>query len=139
MNNVINPQVELFIDPDLNFGEDKQYVIKMFVGKALDLLEIIGEFKLFLTDKREKYGIKTSAFYRDRDKFMCIYAKDRLTMDIIRSIAHEMVHKKQYEQDRIKHPVQDVGGKIEDEANSVAGQLVKIFIKYYDHEGLILA
>jgi hypothetical protein len=49
--------------------------------------------------------------------------------DVMRSVAHEMVHKKQYEDDRIVKPVQDIGGEIEDEANAVAGQLVKKFIK----------
>jgi hypothetical protein len=40
-----------------------------------------------------------------------------------------LVHKKQYEDDRIEQPVQDIGGEIEDEANAVAGQLVKKYIK----------
>jgi hypothetical protein len=54
--------------------------------------------------------------------------------DIMRSIAHELTHKRQYEEDRVKHPVQDVGGEIEDEANAKAGAIIKKFIKT-DEEG----
>jgi hypothetical protein len=52
----------------------------------------------------------------------------------MRSIAHELTHKRQYEEDRVKHPVQDVGGEIEDEANAKAGIIIKKFIKY-DEDG----
>jgi Zn-dependent peptidase ImmA (M78 family) len=49
--------------------------------------------------------------------------------DILRSIAHELVHQMQHEEGRIEYPVQDVGGEIEDEANAKAGSIVKSFIK----------
>ena len=78
---------------------------------------------------KEKNGVTTTAFYRDKDKLVCVYAKNRMLGDVMRSVAHELVHKKQYEDDRIEHPVQDIGGEIEDEANAIAGQLVKKYIK----------
>ena len=59
-----------------------------------------------------------------------VYGKDRMLGDILRSIAHELVHQLQHEEDRIEYPVQDEGGEIEDEANAKAGVLVKKFIKH---------
>jgi Zn-dependent peptidase ImmA (M78 family) len=49
--------------------------------------------------------------------------------DILRSIAHELIHQLQHQEGRIEYPVQDIGGEIEDEANAKAGSLVKTFIK----------
>jgi Zn-dependent peptidase ImmA (M78 family) len=55
--------------------------------------------------------------------------------DILRSIAHELVHQMQHEEGRIEYPVQDVGGEIEDEANAKAGSIVKSFIKNDEYGG----
>jgi hypothetical protein len=46
----------------------------------------------------------------------------------MRSIAHELVHHKQYEDGRLDGPKPpDIGGEIEDEANAKAGQFIKMF------------
>jgi hypothetical protein len=47
----------------------------------------------------------------------------------MRSIAHEMVHHKQFENNKLNVKPPDIGGEIEDEANAVAGQLIKLFAK----------
>jgi hypothetical protein len=47
----------------------------------------------------------------------------------MRSIAHELVHHKQYEQGRLKVQPPDIGGEIEDEANAKAGQFIKMYSK----------
>jgi hypothetical protein len=48
----------------------------------------------------------------------------------MRSIAHELVHHKQYEEGRLNGPKPpDIGGEIEDEANAKAGQFIKMFAK----------
>jgi len=117
------------VEDGLEFPENKTEVAKEFIKFCCDELEIFGEFKCILCHDREKNGVTTTAFYRDKDKLICVYAKNRMLGDVMRSVAHELVHKKQYEDDRIKLPVQDVGGVIEDEANAIAGQLVKKFIK----------
>jgi hypothetical protein len=47
----------------------------------------------------------------------------------MRSIAHEMVHHRQFEQGRLGVKPPDIGGEIEDEANAVAGQIIKLYAK----------
>ena len=103
--------------------------------------EIVGDFLDFCQDN---LGYKTPAsveLVTDRDKLVTlasynlndnsvrVYSKNRALADILRSIAHELVHHKQLEDGRIdvNNPPQDVGGEIEDEANAIAGQLVKAF------------
>jgi hypothetical protein len=83
--------------------------------------------------KNERGDIKTLANYNLQNGDIKIYIKDRGLADILRSIAHEVVHHQQNQNGKLNNgPIQDIGGDIEDEANAVAGQLVK---KYgYDHQ-----
>ncbi len=73
--------------------------------------------------------IKTTANYNYNlpDKVIKIYGKNRALVDIMRSVAHELVHHKQWEDERLKVKPPDIGGEIEDEANAKAGQLIKLF------------
>lgn len=122
-------QFEMLIDPHLKYDDTKINVLRQYIRFVIKELGIEGTFRLVFTTEREKLGVKTTAFYRDNDKMVVVYAKNRMLGDVLRSVTHELVHKKQYEEGRIKHPVQDVGGEIEDEANAKAGSIIKLFIK----------
>jgi hypothetical protein len=71
--------------------------------------------------------IKTTANYdyTKENKIIKIFAKDRMMVDIMRSIAHELNHHKQFEDGRLKVKPPDIGGPIEDESNAISGQLIK--------------
>jgi len=75
--------------------------------------------------------LKTTASYNylKDPKIIRVNVKNRALVDVLRSIAHEMIHHKQYEQGRLKVQPPDIGGEIEDEANSKAGQYIKMFSK----------
>jgi len=76
-----------------------------------------------------KSGIKTTANYDygKENKIMKIYGKNRMTVDIMRSLAHELIHHRQWERGLLKTPPPDIGGPIEDGANAIAGRLIKKF------------
>lgn len=86
-------------------------------------------YKIYFVDDREKHSIKTTAFYNPYDNTIKIYAKDRMIIDSLRSLAHEMTHMMQNEMGLITGPVKDEGGFHEDQANAKAGLIVKRFIK----------
>lgn len=71
----------------------------------------------------------TTAAYEPATDRISIIIENRHVIDCCRSIAHEMVHERQKYQNRLGQPVPEIGGEIEDEANAVAGQIVKEFIK----------
>lgn len=73
--------------------------------------------------------IKTTANYNYTlpEKIIRIYGKGRALVDIMRSVAHELVHHKQWEDGRLEVKPPDIGGEIEDEANAKAGQFIKMF------------
>jgi hypothetical protein len=76
--------------------------------------------------------LKTTAHYNysSPEKIIKVNAKNRHIVDVMRSVAHEMVHHRQFEQGRLDGPKPpDIGGDIEDEANSLAGQYIKLFSK----------
>ena len=97
-----------------------------FVKKQLDLKSVPT-----IAIKSNRDGLKTTANYdyTKENKVIKVYGKNRALVDIMRSVAHEMVHHKQFEQGRLEVQPPDIGGEIEDEANSKAGQYIKMYAK----------
>lgn len=97
-----------------------------FVKKELDLKTIPT-----ISIQNGRGELKTTANYdyTKENKIIKINGKNRALVDIMRSIAHELVHHKQFEQGRLKKRPPDIGGEIEDEANAKSGQFIKMFAK----------
>lgn len=67
------------------------------------------------------------AYWPDNKKIKVV-GRGRCLSDILRSLAHELVHHQQNVEERLEIINDDgVGGHIEDEANAIAGQLVKAY------------
>jgi len=101
-----------------------------FCGFVLHKLDITPPSKIRLVRERMK-DFETYAYYNSKDDSVNIYVKNRGTADVLRSIAHELIHHKQKLKGELKNEkeIPDVGGPIEDEANAVAGQLIKTYGK----------
>jgi len=97
-----------------------------FVKKQLELKSVPT-----ISVQGTRNGLKTTANYdyTKENKVVKVYGKNRALVDIMRSIAHELVHHKQFEQGRLKVQPPDIGGEIEDEANAKAGQFIKMYAK----------
>jgi len=95
-----------------------------FVKKELGIKSVP---KIIIQNHRN--GLKTTANYdyTKPEKIIKVSCRNRSLVDVMRSVAHEMVHHKQYEDGRLKIPPPDIGGEIEDEANAKAGQYIKMF------------
>jgi len=78
---------------------------------------------------RNELRTTASYDYMKEHKHIKVNGKNRALVDIMRSIAHEMTHHKQWEDGKLKVRPPDIGGEIEDEANSKAGQFIKLFGK----------
>lgn len=110
--------------------EDKKEIITEFVKFVKGELGIEKCPTIVL--QNGKGGLKTTAAYdySKENKIVKINARNRALVDVLRSIAHEMVHHKQWEDGRLDGPKPpDIGGEIEDEANAKAGQFIKMFAK----------
>lgn len=113
-----------------SLSEDKKEKLKefvKFVKKELDLKRVPT-----ISVQNHRNGLRTTASYdyTKPDKIVKVCSKNRALVDVMRSIAHELVHHKQWEDGRLDGPKPpDIGGEIEDEANAKAGQFIKMFAK----------
>ncbi len=110
-------------------NEDKKEKLNKFVKFVKDQLELESVPTILVQNHRD--GLKTTANYdyTKENKVIKVCSKNRALVDVMRSIAHELVHHKQYEQGRLEVKPPDIGGEIEDEANAKAGQYIKMFAK----------
>lgn len=104
-------------------------IIDDFIDFGKNYLSLPDDFKVILTDKKE--GIETLANYDIGDKTIKVLSKNRAIPDIIRSIAHEMVHHQQNDRGDLKGKSEEgeEGSPWEDEANAKAGTLIRKFGK----------
>ena len=106
--------------------QEKLTAFVKFVKKELDLKETP---KIVVQNGRKDLKTTANYNYSKDEKVIKVNGKNRALVDIMRSIAHEMVHHKQFEEDRLLVKPKDIGGDIEDEANAKAGQFIKMFAK----------
>jgi hypothetical protein len=105
--------------------------------KLADFVKFIkNELKLkdipTISIQNHRNGLKTTANYdyTKENKIVKVCSKNRALVDVMRSLAHELVHHKQWEDGRLNGPKPpDIGGEIEDEANAKAGQFIKMYAK----------
>lgn len=105
--------------------------------KLADFVKFIkNELKLkdvpTISIQNNRDGLKTTANYdyTKENKIVKVCSKNRALVDVMRSLAHELVHHKQWEDGRLDGPKPpDIGGEIEDEANAKAGQFIKMYAK----------
>ncbi len=132
---LIKEKFELLVDSELLFDNKKMATTRKFLNFCCDELGLHDKFTCKIVFDRESHGIKTTAYYLDDGKLVVVYGKNRMLGDILRSVAHELIHQLQHQEGRVEYPVQDIGGEIEDEANAMAGSLVKKFIKQDEFGG----
>jgi len=109
--------------------DNKKKKLSEFTKFVVKELGIKDAPTVAILSKRD--GLKTTASYdySKENKVVKIYGNNRLLVDVMRSIAHELTHHKQWEDGKLKVRPPDIGGPIEDDANAKAGQFIKMFAK----------
>ena len=98
---------------------------KKFIKYCIKNLRIKRFPEIILTNR--KSDTKTLG-HNDVNNFqITVYTKNRLVSDIFRTIAHELVHTKQYEDGLIDSKSGDTGSSIENIANSKSAILIRHF------------
>jgi cytidyltransferase-like protein len=118
------------LEEGLDNNTDKQ-LLKKFIGFAIKELGI-QKPPTSLTLSRDNNMAKTNhtfgSFDPNNDKIW-LYVKNRNMADLLRTLAHELVHRKQAEDGRIDMNSGETGSEIENEANAQAGILLRKFGK----------
>ena len=81
--------------------------------------------KIMFVDEPD--GDMTTGCFNPMNRDIKVLSKDRALVDILRSVAHELVHAKQHEDGRLTPGCGDDGHPIENEANSLAGIIMRKF------------
>jgi hypothetical protein len=99
---------------------------KFCIGK----LKLKGDVHVCLIGPSAKEtGMSTGGFNVISNKIL-VRSYGRALVDILRSICHELIHFKQKEIGKFKpgDSIPNIGGEIEDEANALCGQIVKMYV-----------
>jgi hypothetical protein len=110
---------------------DKNYVgqVGEFVTFAKEYLGIEDKMRIELHKERDE--LTTTAAYDTQNYRVLVYVNGRALVDILRSIAHELVHHKQNNEGRLTNTAEDGsdGSDIENEANATAGIIMRKYGK----------
>lgn len=120
---------KIYISKKLNYDDEKADMICDFISFCAKELKLKGvNFCIFVESERgEGRNIKTTAAYDPNTKKCYVFGRNRATVDVCRSIAHEMTHMMQDVTGNLSGLIQDVGGFHEDQANAKAGEIIKKF------------
>lgn len=110
--------------------ENKKEIIRNFLKFCRQKLKLDGElpkikFSADTEDTRENHRM---GYFDPHQNFIWIYIGNRNMADILRTLAHELVHTQQRVQNRIGDDTSP-DADIEKEADLVAGQLMKQYGK----------
>jgi hypothetical protein len=102
-------------------------IVDDFIEFGMDELSLPNDFKINLVNNRN--NMETLGNYDMVNKEINVLSKNRAIPDIIRSIAHEMVHHRQNSNGDLRGTEEENedGSPWEDEANAKAGELVRKF------------
>jgi len=110
-----------------SFGDLSEDKIDDFVDFVSGDLELDDNFTVDITNDSD--DVETLASYDINNNEVTVLGKNRSLPDIIRSVAHELVHHKQNERGELtgrKEEGED-GSPWEDEANAKSGEIVRRF------------
>ena len=132
LNETMKPLIKSLLRESLMTKEDSTVrAVSDFVNFAKEFLGITDDVKVVLAFERTP-DLKTTAYY-DLGGFLCVYVKNRAIVDVCRSIAHELVHHKQNIEGRLLNVAKDGddGSPIENEANALAGVMIRKYGKLH--------
>lgn len=132
-----NKDIKIFIERGLLVDEERKRLLDMYIQYCYRALNLRSQYECYLVKSREKHGIETTAVCLYLEGKVKIYCKDRLFSDVLRSIAHEFCHLKQYE-NGVEPPTNYLhfSSQMEDEANEMAGKLLNAFSEVIGHESI---
>lgn len=127
-------KVKIIHSKDLEISDLDLKTIKKFIKFCIKPLGIKSDTKIHLLKKNHDTKGISSGGFNPNDNTILSRFEGRALMDVLRTIAHELVHLSQKDNNELENSkdIPDIGGKIEDDANAKAGQLIKMFVKEHD-------
>jgi Zn-dependent peptidase ImmA (M78 family) len=120
---------DMFQKQNLREGTDPDLKNKgnAFVKFVKDKLEIDQLPKIHMVAEIGSSEHPTFGLFDPNTNTIRVAYRGRHIMDVLRTLAHELTHHKQREENRIKPDSGETGSEIENEANAQAGVLMRDF------------
>jgi hypothetical protein len=110
-----------------NFDDKKRDLVKKFIIFVSQNLSLTKDCKIYLSATRNKH-LETTASYNPNNDDIWIYVKNRNMLgDVLRSLAHEMMHFKQKLRGELHKDSGKDGSPHENEANTFSGIMIRKF------------
>jgi hypothetical protein len=124
------------VAPDKKINEstfrDHEEQLRDFVRWCVGELKIKQALpRIRFQDAKEGPDQHRTGYYDDNSDVMWIYTGNRNMIDIMRTVAHELTHRKQHEDDQVHGDQAYPGSTIEQQADAVAGYLMKLYGKLH--------
>ena len=87
------------------------------------------------SNEKDSPDMYHTGYYNNTEDKLWVYTGNRNLVDILRTVAHEFTHRKQGEQGRLEADQSYPGSPIEQEADAVAGYLMKLYGK--EHPAIV--
>jgi len=119
------------------FDTEQIEVIKTFIEFIQGETPLKKDVHIMFVDTRD--GHMTTGVRRTHHKIK-VLARERLLIDVLRTVAHEWVHEYQHQELGLKEKtkIKDIGGPEENMANVLSGVFMKKFQKEYPEMDEIL-
>ena len=119
----------------LHYSPQQHLLFRKYTEFCVRALHIRGTYTGIIVFDKLSHGIQTTAVSSHLKKLFLINGKGRAFSDVLRSIAHELVHFMQHERgDVIDYTDLHFSADHEDEANAMAGQLLNAFADVMGYE-----
>ena len=125
--------MKLILNNAKNYFSDKEFrAIEDFVHYLQSELPLNKDTSVYFEEERNEP--MTTGVRLPKHKIH-VLAKNRLLIDILRTLSHEWVHEYQHQKLGLKDTdkIQDIGGPEENMANVLSGIFLKKFIKGFPH------
>lgn len=127
--------ISIYKKNSLNVDENYINHIINFIKFTSKLLKINDDFNIILLGKGQDSNSTTGGYNKGNNSITVLY-EDRALIDILRSIAHEIEHQRQNQFELIGDNPQNIGGFLENDANIIAGILIKLYVKFIDDHNI---
>jgi hypothetical protein len=86
---------------------------------------------MIFSDKKEEKDMRYTGKYSNGKNRIWVYTGNRNLVDIMRTVAHELVHRRQDVEDRVEGVETGPGHPLEQEADIIAGTLMKLYARKF--------
>ena len=106
-------------------------MFKKFLPLAMEILEIDRLPKMTFESEIHSGGQPSFGMYVNGDKTLHVAITNRHPVDILRTVAHELVHFRQDMRDELNDNSGETGSPEENQAHEIAGVIMRHFNKRY--------